>query len=67
MLSSYSEVPQHLLKPVLIHYRVSDVQRTRTSAQCYMAAGVGAEFGGEWVHVYVWLCPFAAQPKLSHC
>ena len=50
-----------------IHYRILDVQPTRTSAQCYTAAGVGAEFGGEWVHVYVWLSPFAVHLKLSHC
>ena len=28
----------------------------------------GREFGGEWVHVYVWLSPFAVHLKLSqHC
>ena len=51
-----------------IHYRILDVQPTRTSAQCYTAAGVGAEFGGEWVHVYVWPRPFAVHLNLSqHC
>ena len=28
----------------------------------------GRKFGGEWVHVYVWLSPFAVHLKLSqHC
>ena len=26
---------------------------TGKSAQCYMAAWKGGEFGGEWIHVYV--------------
>ena len=26
---------------------------TRNSAQCYEAAWMGGEFGGEWIHVYV--------------
>ena len=28
------------------------------SAQCDAAAWMGREFGGEWIHVYVWLSPF---------
>ena len=44
---------------------------TGNSAQCYVAAwigGRGVEFGEEWIHVYVWLSPFAAHLKLSqHC
>ena len=40
---------------------------TGNSAQCYVAARVGGEFGGEWIHVYVWLSPFAVHLKLSHC
>ena len=28
---------------------------TWSSAQCYVAAWMGAEFGGEWIHVYAWL------------
>ena len=41
---------------------------TRNSAQCYMAAWMGGEFGGEWIHVYTWLSPFAVHLKLSrHC
>ena len=28
----------------------------------------GGRFGGEWMHVYVWLRPFAAHLKLpQHC
>ena len=26
---------------------------TGDSAQCYLAAWVGRELGGEWIHVYV--------------
>ena len=35
------------------------------SAQCHMAAGMGGEFGGEWVHVYVWLSLFVVHLKPS--
>ena len=28
------------------------------STLCYLAACMGGEFGGEWIHVYVWLSPF---------
>ena len=35
------------------------------SAQCYVTAWMGKEFGGEWIHVYVWLSPFAVYLKLS--
>ena len=28
----------------------------------------GRRFGGEWIHVYVWLIPFTVHLKLSqHC
>ena len=40
---------------------------TENSAQCYVAAWMGREFGGEWKHVYIWLSPFAVYLKLSHC
>ena len=41
---------------------------TGNSAQCYVAAWIGGESGGEWIHVHVWLSPFPAHPKLSqHC
>ena len=36
------------------------------SAQCYVAACMGGEFGGAWIHVYVWLSPFTVHLKLSH-
>ena len=35
------------------------------SAQCHVAAWMGGEFGGEGIHVYVWLSPFAVYLKLS--
>ena len=38
------------------------------SAQCYVEAWMGGGFGGEWIHVYVWLSPFAVHQKPSqHC
>ena len=41
---------------------------TGNSAQYYVAAWMGGEFGGERIHVYVWLSPFAVHLKLSqHC
>ena len=38
---------------------------TWNSAQGCVAAGMGGEFGGEWIHVYVWLSPFTVDLKLS--
>ena len=44
------------------------VYSTADSAQCYVAAWKGGEFGGEWILVYVWLSPFTVLLKLSqHC
>ena len=41
---------------------------TWNSTQCHVAAWVGVGFGGEWIHVYVRLSPFAVHLKLSqHC
>ena len=41
---------------------------TQNSAQCYVAASMGGEFGREQMHVYVWLNPFTVHLKLSqHC
>jgi len=38
---------------------------TWNSVQCYVTAWTGKEFGGEWIHVYVWLSPFTINLKLS--
>ena len=38
---------------------------TGNSAQCYVAAWMGGESEGEWIHVYVWLSCFAVHLKLS--
>ena len=41
---------------------------TWNSAQCYVAAWMGGESGGEWIQVYVWLGPFTVYLKLlQHC
>ena len=36
------------------------------SVQCYMAPWMGGVFGGERIHVYVWLSPFAVHLKVTH-
>ena len=38
---------------------------TENSAQCYVAAWMGWEFGGEWIRLYIWLSPSAVHLKLS--
>ena len=38
---------------------------TGDSAQCHVAAWMGGEFGGEGIHVYIWLSPFTVHLKLS--
>ena len=40
---------------------------TGNSAQCYVAAWMGGEFGGEWIYVYVYpfTGPFAVHLKSS--
>ena len=41
---------------------------TKNSAPCYVEAWMGGEFGGEQIHVYVWLSPFDIYLKPSqHC
>ena len=38
------------------------------SAQCYVVAWMAGEFGGEWIHVSVWLSHSPTHMKLSeHC
>ena len=36
---------------------------TWNSAQCYVAAWMGREFGGEWIHVCIWLRLFTIHLK----
>ena len=44
------------------------VYSTWNSTQCYVAAWMGGEFGGEWILAYIWLSPFAVHLKLpQHC
>ena len=44
------------------------VYSTGNSAQCYVTAWMGGEFGGEWIHVYIWLSLFPVHLRLSqHC
>ena len=40
------------------------------SAQCYVPAWIGVEFGGEWIHVYPCICMAESlhfHLKLQHC
>ena len=37
---------------------------TGNSARCHVAAWMGGKFEGEWIHVHVWLSPFAVRLKL---
>ena len=37
---------------------------TGSSVRCYVTAWMGGEFGGEWIHVCVWLSPFAVHLKV---
>jgi len=32
---------------------------------CYVAILMVGEFGGEWIHVYVWVSPCTVHLKLS--
>ena len=42
--------------------------RTWNSVQCYVAAWIGGEFGGERIHVYVQLSVFTfALKRLQNC
>ena len=38
---------------------------TENSAECYVPAWMGGEFGGEWIYVYVRLSPFTVHLKIS--
>ena len=37
------------------------------SAQWYVAAWMGGEFGGKWIHVYPWLSVPVHLKLLQHC
>ena len=39
---------------------------TWNSTQHYLSAWMGEGFGGEWIHVYVWLSPFTVHLTLPH-
>ena len=43
----------------------SPTKKSQHSVQSYVAAWMGGEFGGEWIHGYIWLSPFAVRLKLS--
>ena len=37
-----------------LKWKINLLYSTGNSAQCYVAAWMGGEFGGEWIHAYVW-------------
>ena len=39
----------------LIDWNKGLLYSSGNSVQCYVAAWVGGAFGGEWIHVYLWL------------
>ena len=45
-------------KPVVTTYCTA-----HGTAQCSAAAWPGGQFGGGWIHVHVWLSPFACSPE----
>ena len=61
--------PEGLFNPGTLKVAKEFIQQdllysTRNSAQCQVAAWMGGEFVGEWIHVYVWLRPFAIHLEL---
>ena len=38
---------------------------TGNSAECYVAAQMSGGFGGKWIHVYIWLNPFAGPETIT--
>ena len=44
-------------------YKVRCYCRAHRTAQSDAAAWMGGAFGGEWIHVYAWLSPFAVHLK----
>jgi len=64
--NSYGVWDQHVYTDVfkMVNPQVSTVQYSELcSVLC--AAWMGGEFGGEWIHVYIWLSPFAV-PRNYH-
>ena len=56
------------VKPAKFKMDNKDLYCRGNSAQCYVAAWIGGEFGGEWIPVYVWLSSFTVPLKLAqHC
>ena len=37
----------------------------KNSVQCYVAAWMGREFGGGWIHIYVQLNPLCCSPETT--
>ena len=60
-----------VMYPLLYLKRITNKDRLCSawdSDQCYVAAWMGGEFGGEWIHVCIWLSLFSSRLKLpQHC
>ena len=65
----YVEHKNNLKKlPSVAIFKMDNQQSTWNPAQCFVAVWMEGEFGGEWIHAYVWLSPFTVHLKLSqHC
>ena len=42
---------------------------TGNSAHCYVAAWMGGEFGGEWIHIYIYMVQslHSSPETIQHC
>ena len=68
LLSVKSHGQRSLVGDSPVGGKESDMTEQLTQFQMLCAAWMGWGFGGEWIHVYVWLSPFAVHLKLSqHC
>ena len=55
---------KELSAPFLLKMTNKDLlYSTGSSIQCYVASWMRGEFGGEWIHVYVWLSSFCGPPE----
>ena len=66
LINKENQMRYHLtLFRITIKKKIKNNKCSGNSAQCYVAAWMEGEIGGEQIHVYVWLSP-AGHLKLSH-
>ena len=54
----------YILDTLLYLKWITNKYSARYSAQCFVVAWRAEGFGGEWIHIYVWLSPFTVHLKL---